>query len=195
MTFYISLVKIGIILIKLITINGFVTNSNFVIKREQTVFSELLDYHNLPCHLQTARVKSFSSAIEKMNKIQKNNEEINKQNAINQTNNGYRPQSIDQHINNIYDLYDLIAFRFVFYTKEDLLKFYHRIKLEKTVYYTRNYIMKPKDNGYASIHIRYKNDYPMCPVKQLECQLYIIEDYYEAMYGKAKYNKNYNVYF
>jgi ppGpp synthetase/RelA/SpoT-type nucleotidyltranferase len=174
---------------------SFVTNANFVIKSEQAIFNELLEYHNLPCHSQSSRVKSFDSAIEKMNKIQKNNEEINKQNIINQENNGYIPKPIDQHINNIYDLYDLIAFRFVFYNKEDLLKFYHRIKLEKTVYYTRNYIIKPKENGYSSIHIRYKNDYTICPVKQLECQLYIIEDYYEAVYGKARYNKNYTIFF
>lgn len=195
MIFYKYLFQISIILIKLTSINSFVTNSNFVIKREQEVLSELLDYHSLPCHLQTARVKSFSSAIEKMNKIQKKNEEIYKQNVVNQVNNGCIPKPIDQRLNNIYDLYDLIGFRFVFYTKEDLLKFYHRLKLEKTVYYSRNYIMEPKENGYASIHIRYKNDYPICPVKQLECQLYIIEDYYEAMYGKARYSKNYTVYF
>ena len=57
--------------------------------------------------------------------------------------------------------------------------------------YTCNYLNNPKKNGYKSFHIRYKN----CPVKQLKCQLYIIDDYYNALYGNAQYKKNYTLLF
>ena len=193
---YINLFVKYLFICNILNIQAFVTNANFVISSEQKVFSELLDNYNLPCHIQTVRVKSFQSALQKIKKIEIHNKIINKQNKQNkQNNNGYIPRPINKHINDIYDLYDLIGFKFVFYTVEDLLKFYYHFKFKKTVYYTKNYIMKPKENGYSSIHIRYKNDYSICPVKQLECQLYTIEDYYEAMYGKARYSKNYTVYF
>lgn len=152
-----------------IIISGFVTNANFVIHSEQKTFSEILDTQRLPCHLQTARVKSFESSLQKMKRV---------------------------NTENVYDLYDLIGFRFVFYTKEDLLKFYHHVKLEKTLLYTKNYITEPKENGYAAMHLRYKNEYSECPIKQLECQLYIISDYYNALYGNARRkDKNYTLYF
>jgi len=162
-----TLLFITMLVNNFIPISGFVTNANFVIHSEQKTFSEILDTHRLPCHLQTARVKSFESSLQKM-----------------------------KHVNteNVYDLYDLIGFRFVFYTKEDLLKFYHHIKLEKTLLYTKNYISEPKENGYAAMHLRYKNEYSECPIKQLECQLYIISDYYNALYGNAR-RKDKNYYF
>jgi len=153
----------------LIPISSYVTNANFVICSEQKTFGEILDTYRLPCHLQTARVKSFESSLQKMKK---------------------------SNIDNVYDLYDLIGFRFVFYTKEDLLKFYHHVKLEKTLVYTKNYIREPKENGYSAMHLRYLNDYKECPIKQLECQLYIINDYYNALYGNARRkDKNYTLYF
>ena len=167
--FYKSLLFITMLINSFISISGYVTNANFVIHSEQKTFSEILDTHRLPCHLQTARVKSFESSLQKMKRV---------------------------NTENVYDLYDLIGFRFVFYTKEDLLKFYHHVKLEKTVLYTKNYISEPKENGYAAMHLRYKNEYSECPIKQLECQLYIISDYYNALYGNAKRkDKNYTLYF
>ena len=46
------------------------------------------------------------------------------------------------------------------------------------------------------MHLRYFNDYKECPVRQLECQLYIINDYYNALYGKSRrLDKNYTLYF
>ena len=168
-SFYKSLLFLTMIINNFIPISGFVTNANFVIHSEQKTFSEILDTHRLPCHLQTARVKSFESSLQKMKK---------------------------SNIDNVYDLHDLIGFRFVFYTKEDLLKFYHHVKLEKTLLYTKNYISEPKENGYAAMHLRYKNEYSECPIKQLECQLYIISDYYNALYGNARRkDKNYTLYF
>ena len=148
---------------------SYIPNANFVIHSEQKTYNKILDAYKLPCHLQTARVKSFESSIEKMKK---------------------------KNTKNIYDLYDLIGFRFVFYTHADLLTFYHHFKLEKMIFYSHNYISQPKENGYSSMHIRYKNNYKNCPIKQLECQLYIINDYYDALYGKAKrMDKNYTLYF
>ena len=166
--------------------NGFVTNANLIIHQEQQVFSEILNIHNLPCHLQSARIKTFHSAMEKLNRINT----INNPNAEIDQNNKNFP-----NVNNIYNLYDLIGFRYVFYTKEDLLKFYHHMKLEKKIMYSKNYINEPKENGYSALHLRYKNEYAECPIKQLECQLYIIDDYYNAIYSKAMYFKNYTNFF
>jgi len=147
---------------------AFVPNANLIIQREQKIYSEILNTQNLHCHTQTSRVKTFKSANQKAGRL------LHK---------------------NVYDLHDLIGFRFVFYNEKELLKFYHYISLEKTVMYTKNYINKPKDNSYSALHIRYKNEYIECPLKQLECQLYIIDDYYNAIYGEAKYHKNYTYYF
>ena len=167
--FYKSLFFVTILVNSIIPILGYVTNAHIVICSEQKIFSEILDEQRLPCHLQTARVKSFESSLQKM-----------------------------KHVNteNIYDLYDLIGFRFVFYTKEDLFKFYHYLKQKKKLLYSKNYIIKPKENGYSAMHLRYKNEYQECPIKLLECQLYIISDYYNALYGNARRkDKNYTLYF
>lgn len=167
--FYNTLLFMFFFVNNMILISSYVTNANFVIHSEQKIFSEILDTQRLPCHLQTARVKSFESSLQKMKSV---------------------------NTENVYDLYDLIGFRFVFYTKEDLLKFYHHVKLEKTLLYTKNYISEPKENGYSAMHLRYKNEYSECPIKQLECQLYIISDYYNSLYGNARRkDKNYTLYF
>lgn len=167
--FYKFLLFIKIVFSNIKLISSYVPNANFIICSEQKKFGEILDVQKLPCHLQTARVKSFESSLQKMKK---------------------------SNIENVYDLYDLIGFRFVFYTKEDLLKFYHYLKFEKIVLYTKNYISVPKENGYSAMHLRYKNEYKECPIKQLECQLYIINDYYNALYGNARrIDKNYTLYF
>ena len=142
----------------------FVPNAMKIINSEQKIFNKILIDFNLIYHLQSARIKTFESAY---NKLYSN-----------------------EYYKQIYDLHDLIAFRYVFYTKEDLLKFYHHIKLEKNVMYTKNYIVHPKKNGYSAIHLRYENTYKDCPIKQLECQLYIIEDYYDSLYGNSIYNKS-----
>jgi ppGpp synthetase/RelA/SpoT-type nucleotidyltranferase len=165
-----SIFLVGVFMTNIMYVTSFVTNANLVIQSEQKSFNEILNIQNLPCHLQTARVKTFESAMEKIKR--------------------------NPNIENIYDLPDLIGFRFVFYTKDDLLKFYHHLRLEKTFTNSKNYIMTPKENGYKSWHIRYKNEYPECPLKQLECQMYIINDYYNALYGNAKrIDKNYTLYF
>ena len=161
---FIKVLKLFYLLSTFLYTKSYVTNANFVIKNEQKFYNEILESKNLPCHLQSSRIKSFESAVEKMKKL---------------------------NFENIYNLNDLIGFRYVFYTYEDLLIFYHYIKLEKTVWNTMNYINDPKENGYSALHIKYKNEYVLCPINQLECQLYIIDDYYNSLYGKAKYIKNY----
>lgn len=148
--------------------NSFVTNANIVIRTELDIFNKIIDNNNLLCHSQSSRIKTFESSLQKLNKI---------------------------NSHNVYDLYDLIAFRYVFYNKDDLLKFYHHFKQEKEVWYIKNYVSTPKINGYSAMHMRYKNTYEECPIKQLECQLYVIKDYYESVYGNSKYHKNYTLYF
>ena len=74
---------------------AFVTNANLIIFKEQQIFTSLLDICNIPCHLQSARVKTFKSTIEKLNRI--NNPNNNIKNKINVPN-----------VHNIYNLHDLI---------------------------------------------------------------------------------------
>ena len=146
----------------LLNILFFIPNANKIIIKEQKIYNEILDVNNLCCHLQSTRLKLFENTIKKLNKLS---------------------------LSDPYELHDLIAFRYVFYDKLDLLKFYHHICNEKQVIYIKNYIMQPKENGYSSIHLRYKNEYVECPVKLMECQLYLIEDYYNSLYGNASYYK------
>lgn len=161
---------ITLFLTNLILSSAFIPNANHVVLNEQINYNSILAIQKIPCHIQTSRIKSFESSRQK---IEKQNEQLNNK------------------IKDIYSLYDLIGFRYVFYNKEDLLKFYHHAKLDRKVLYSKNYIVDPKENGYSALHFRYINEYNDCPVKLLECQLFIIEDYYEAMYGKSIYNKNY----
>ena len=148
---------------------GFIPNILPLMLKESYVLNSLILDNNLPCHLVSSRIKTFESAIYKLNKYQ---------------------------IKDLYNLHDLIGFRFVFYNKEDLLKYYFFLKLERTVMYTKNYINEPKENNYQAFHIRYKNPNLInCPVKQLECQLFIIDNYYDSLYGNAQYNKNYTLLF
>lgn len=148
-------------------VKSFIVNANHVILNEQINYNAIIKIQNLPCHIQSVRIKSFPSAQQKMAKL---------------------------NVNDLYYLHDLIAFRYVFYNKIDLLKFYHHARLERNIVYTKNYINEKKDNGYSALHFRYKNEYEECPVKILECQLFVIDDYYDAIYGNAKYFKNYTNY-
>jgi ppGpp synthetase/RelA/SpoT-type nucleotidyltranferase len=71
----------------------------------------------------------------------------------------------------------------VFYNNEDLLKFYHYNKLEKDIIYFKNYIQHPKENGYKALHFHYR--IPNEKIDKLECQLYILEDFYDSLYGNS----------
>jgi hypothetical protein len=142
----------------------FIPNANSVVLREFQTHNEILEQKNLYCHIQSARVKTFESTYNKMKRL---------------------------NIDELYNVYDLIGFRYVFYTKEDLLKFYHHMRFERDIFRLKNYIHYPKKNGYKAFHLQYKNVYKDCPIRFLECQLYIIDDYYNALYGTAQYHKNY----
>lgn len=168
MYFFFSVkLKLFFLLLNLFSLTySYIPNANLIINSEQTKYNMILNNFNLPCHIQSARVKTFESAIIKMNKLQ---------------------------LNDIYDIHDLIAFRFVFYEQSDLYKFYHTVRIQKNIMYVKNYINKPKENGYSAIHIRYRNEYNSCPISQMECQLYLINDYYESLYGKAKNYKNFSM--
>jgi len=143
---------------------NFIPNAFNIMLKESNSLSNLLLINNLPCYLISSRIKTFESTYNKL---------------------------ITHNIKDLYSIHDLIGFRYVLYSKEDLLKFYHYIKLERSIMYTKNYIIDPKKNGYKAFHIRYNNPYKECPIRQLECQLYIIEDYYDSLYGNSTYNKTY----
>ncbi len=148
---------------------SFIPNILPLMIKEMYILNNLILENNLPCHLVSSRIKTFESSIYKLNKYK---------------------------IKDIYNIHDLIGFRFVFYNKEDLLKYYHILKSERSIMYTKNYINEPKKNNYKAFHIRYQNpDFNNCPIKQLECQLFIIDNYYDAIYGNAQYNKNYTLLF
>ena len=146
----------------------FVPNIMPLMLKESYFLNNLILDNNLPCHLTSSRIKTFESSLYKLNKYK---------------------------INDLYNLHDLIGFRFVFYNKEDLLKYYHFLKLERSVMYTKNYINKPKKIIIKHSIYDKNPDLNNCPIKQLECQLYIIDDYYDSLYGNVKYNKNYTVLF
>ena len=143
---------------------SFVPNSNLIMSNEFMKYNEILVNHDLPCHLSSCRVKTFKSAL-----IKHSAPKYNKK--------------------NIYELHDLVSFRFVFYNTIDLLKFYHYNKLEKDIIYFNNYIQQPKENGYKALHFHYRIHGEK--INKLECQLYIIEDYYDSLYGNSSIYKNY----
>lgn len=139
---------------------------NTIIRNDFLIFSNIIVDKEIPCHHQSSRVKTFESSRLKLAKV-------------------------NIHDDDLFKLYDLIAFRFVFYTKDDLFKFFHSVRQEKIITYTMNYIQHPKDNGYKAYHFRYRNSNRECPIQQIECQLYLIEDYYESIYGACSKYKDY----
>lgn len=143
---------------------SFVPNSNLIMSKEMTNYNEILVNRDIPCHLSSCRVKTFKSALIKHSQQQYNNK-------------------------NIYQLHDLISFRFVFYNNEDLLRFYHYNKLEKEIIYFQNYIQHPKENGYKALHFHYRISDQK--IDTLECQLYILQDYYDSLYGNSSNYKDY----
>lgn len=146
--------------------NSFVPNANLVIKHDLNTFTSILIDNEIPYHSMSARIKTFDSARIKLSKY-------------------------DYYGNNIFKLYDLIGFRFIFYTMEDLYKFYSAVKDEKFITFVHNYIKDPKANGYKALHFHYRNRNIECPVENIECQLSVINDHYNNMYGSASNYKDY----
>lgn len=147
-------------------VSGFVPNANLVIKHDLNIFTNILIDREIPFHSITARIKTFDSAIIKLRKY-------------------------DYYGNNIFKLYDLIAFRLVFYTSDDLYNFYKQVKNDKFITYVHNYIKDQKENNYKAFHFHYRNRIQDCPVENIECQLVIIDDYYNNLYGSASNHKDY----
>lgn len=145
----------------------FIPAVNIIVNHELSHYNKLLIENDIPCHIQSARVKTFRSAILKSS----------------------RDKTQD-----IYNLHDLIAFRFVFYNKEDMFKFYHHNKIQKNILYSYSYFVQPKENNYKAIHFRYQSIYENVPIKHLECQMFVLNDYYNSLYGSATYNKTYEQY-
>ena len=95
----------------------------------------------------------------------------------------------------IYEVNDLLAYRFVFFNKLDLLKFYQHLFNEKSLVIVNNYINDNNINYNNSMLFRYQNDHKECPIFQIECQMFTINDYYKFIYNENKnllYFKNIN---
>lgn len=128
----------------------------FLPKASHLVYNEMISYnkvivdYNLHCHVYSSRIKTFEKAVEKTHKMS---------------------------IKNVYDLPDLISFRYVFYQKDELYKFYHFNKLTKNIISTQNTVNNL--DGMKFFKFNYLHKYPELPFKVLECQLFVIEDYYK----------------
>ena len=70
--------------------------------------------------MQTLRIKTFNSTFQKKNKF---------------------------HLKTIEEVNDLIAFRFIFYNKYDLLKFYHHLYNEKRIVVSNNEIIDSNNSS------------------------------------------------
>jgi len=131
-------------------------------------YQKILEIQEVPCHLQIFRIKSFPSAFKKKNKFK---------------------------LKTIYEVNDLLAYRFVFFNRVDLLKFYQHLYTEKSLVSVNNYISDNNFNYNNSILFRYQNDYKQCPIFQIECQMFTIKDYYTFSHYENKkllYMKNIN---
>ena len=145
---------------------SFVPGANLIIRNDMYIFNSVLAETHLPCHLCSARVKTFESARAKLSRFSTREQDI-------------------------FKLYDLVGFRFVFYNKDDLFKFYHGVKMKKLVTKVDNYFKEPKDNGYKAFHFHYRNQLPDCPIDNIECQLFTVKTYYDSIYGNSSNYKDY----
>ena len=105
---------------------GFIPNIKLLAKKELINYQNILEIQDITCHLQSSRIKSFPSAFKKKNKFK---------------------------LKTIYEVNDLLAYRFVFFNKLDLLKFYQHLFNEKSLVIVNNYI---NDNN-----INYNNSMPV----------------------------------
>jgi hypothetical protein len=147
---------------------GFIPNIKLLAKKELINYQNILEIQDITCHLQSSRIKSFPSAFKKKNKF---------------------------NLKTIYEVNDLLAYRFVFFNKLDLLKFYQHLFNEKSLVIVNNYINDNNINYNNSMLFRYQNDHKECPIFQIECQMFTINDYYKFIYNENKnllYFKNIN---
>ena len=147
---------------------SFIPNIKILANKEMINYQKILEIQDIPCHLQLSRIKSFPSAFKKKNKFK---------------------------LKTIYEVNDLLAYRFVFFDKIDLLKFYQHLFNEKSLVIVNNYITDNSINYNNSILFRYQNDYKQCPIFQIECQMFTMKDYYTFIYHENKeklYFKNIN---
>jgi hypothetical protein len=147
---------------------SFIPNIKILANKEMINYQKILEIQDIPCHLQLSRIKSFPSAFKKKNKFK---------------------------LKTIYEVNDLLAYRFVFFDKIDLLKFYQHLFNEKSLVIVNNYISDNSINYNNSILFRYQNHYKQCPIFQIECQMFTLKDYYTFIYHENKeilYFKNIN---
>ena len=122
-------------------------------------YQKIMEIQDITCHVQLFRIKSFPSAFKKKNKFK---------------------------LKTIYEVNDLLAYRFVFFDKLDLLKFYQHLFNEKSLVMANNYINDNDINYNNSILFRYQNDYKDSPIYQIECQMFTMNDYYKFIYHENK---------
>lgn len=143
----------------LLTFGSFIPNVNKIITKELNNYQNILEMEQIPCFIQSHRIKTFNSAHQKMNK---------------------------RNLKDIYYLNDLIGFRFVFYHRYDLLKFYHHLYNEKQIIYYQHHIIGFNNTNYSGILLRYQNDFSECPISQIECQMFLIKQYFEFVSNEDK---------
>lgn len=137
-----------------------------ILVHEMNKFNNILITQDIPFHICTGRVKTLESAMSKSNRLK---------------------------LHSIYDLHDIVACKYVFYDKKDLYKFYSHVCKDNTIVSSTNYIITPKINSYKALHFRYLNlDYTDTSLVTLECQLLVIGDYYDSVYGNSSLYKDYN---
>ena len=147
---------------------SFISNIKILSNKEMINYQKIIEIQDITCHKQLSRIKSFPSAFKKKNKFK---------------------------LKSIYEVNDLLAYRFVFFNKLDLLKFYQHLFNEKSLVIVNNYINDHNINYNNSMLFRYHNDYKGCPIFQIECQMFTINDYYKFIYNENKnllYFKNIN---
>jgi len=143
----------------LIIKGSYIPNIKLLANKEMINYQKILEVQDITAHVQISRIKSFPSAFKKKNKFK---------------------------LKTIYEVNDLLAYRFVFFEKIDLLKFYHHLLNEKSLVVVNNYIIDNSNNYNNSILFRYQNDYNLCPIFQIECQMFTMKDYYTFIHNENK---------
>ena len=71
-----------------------------------------------------------------------------------------------------------------------MIKFYHNVMIKKKCWKIENNINTP--SHYSTIKLVYVNRYEDCPAKNIECKLFMIEDYYKYYYSVQLENYTYS---
>lgn len=137
---------------------NFISKINSIAYKEHNNYQKILEIQEVPCFIQSLRIKTFNSALQKKKK--------------------FRTKTINE-------VNDLIGFRFVFYNNYDLLKFYYHLYNEKKIVTAHNEIID-NNKTFSGILLRYQNEYSECSIYQIECQMFVLIDYYKFLFNEDK---------